>query len=225
MTNNWFYIMTSKIFELISKVFIKKEENNMSDIIVVLDGGHGIDTPGKRSPKWPDGTQLFEYEFNRNIVRRISEQLSKEKIKNYILVPEENDVPLKERVLRANKIYKENNKKCFLISIHANAGGGQGWEVFTSIGKTKADDIATIIWEEMKVEFPLQRMRIDTTDGDIDKEDNLYILRNTNCPAVLTENFFMDTKSDCDLIMSEFGRNKIANAHVRAIKRIIKELY
>ena len=200
-------------------------DNTNKNIIVILDRGHGIDTPGKRSPKWPDGTQLFEYEFNRDIVRRIAKQLDLDRIKNYILVPEENDISLSERVRRANDIYQKSNKKCFLISIHANAGGGSGWEVWTSIGKTKADDMAAILWDEMKTEFPLQKMRADTIDGDNDKEENFTIVKKTMCPAVLTENFFMDNKSDCDLIMSEFGRKKIADAHVRAIKKIIEKLY
>ena len=37
---------------------------------ILLDNGHGYDTPGKRSPIWPDGSQLFEWEFNRDIVSR-----------------------------------------------------------------------------------------------------------------------------------------------------------
>jgi N-acetylmuramoyl-L-alanine amidase len=28
------------------------------------------------------------------------------------------------------------------------------------------------------------------SDGDPDKEANLYVIKNTKCPAVLTENFF-----------------------------------
>ena len=40
--------------------------------IVCLDAGHGIDTPGKRSP---DGT-LLEYEFNRDVANRIEDILA-----------------------------------------------------------------------------------------------------------------------------------------------------
>lgn len=32
---------------------------------ILIDNGHGRATAGKRSPVWPDGKQLFEYEFNR----------------------------------------------------------------------------------------------------------------------------------------------------------------
>ena len=100
------------------------------DITVILDNGHGYETPGKRSPKWPDGTQLFEHEFNRDIVNRVAEQLDEAGIKYVILVPEKNDISLQERVKRANKIWKNTGKKWFGISIHANAGGGTGFEVW-----------------------------------------------------------------------------------------------
>ena len=124
----------------------KKVQSNTinKDITVILDPGHGIETLGKRSPKWPDGSQLFEYEFNRDIVNRIAEDLERSGIKCVILVPEKNDISLSERVKRANKIWKNTGKKCFGISIHANAGGGTGFEVYTSVGKTKSDDIATV---------------------------------------------------------------------------------
>ena len=42
-----------------------------SNTLVILDNGHGINTPGKRSPVWDDGTQLFEWKFNRNIVKEL----------------------------------------------------------------------------------------------------------------------------------------------------------
>lgn len=205
-----------------------KKKNSVSvnkDITVILDAGHGKDTPGKRSPKWPDGTQLFEWEFNRDIAKRIREHLVSSGIKCEILVPEDNDIPLQERVRRANRIWNQTGKRCFGVSIHANAGGGTGWEVWTSVGKTKSDEIATILWQEMKQEFPTQKMRLDTSDGDVDKEKDFYILKNTKCPFVLTENFFMDNEKDCRLIMGKFGRMKIAMAHARAIKKILMKLY
>ena len=41
-------------------------------MVVILDNGHGSETSGKRSPKWADGKQIFEYEFNRDVVKRIA---------------------------------------------------------------------------------------------------------------------------------------------------------
>ena len=195
------------------------------DITILLDNGHGSNTFGKRSPKWEDGTQLFEYVFNRNIVERIAVLLKAAGIKYEIIVPEKTDISLATRCKRVNDLYTKLKGKCFLISVHGNAGKGTGFEVWTSIGRTKSDDIATIMWQEMKTEFPNDKMRMDTTDGDVDKEKDYTILKKTSCPAILTENFFMDTEKDCRLMMSEEGRQKIANAHVRAIQRVIEELY
>lgn len=189
----------------------------------MLDNGHGKETAGKRSPVWKDGAQLFEYEFNRDIVRRIAKQLSAEGIEYRIIVPEENDISLSERARRANEIYDQANGKAFLLSVHANAGGGTGWECYTSVGLTKADELATILCEEATREFQPDgwRMRFDYSDGDPDKENQFTILVKTKAPAVLTENFFMDTEKDCRFIMSETGRERIAKMHVAAIKRII----
>ena len=77
------------------------------DKIIILDAGHGVDCAGKRSPIWGDGSQLLEWEFNRDIVRRIAAMLKAEGIKFEILVPEDNDVSLSERCRRANVIYDD----------------------------------------------------------------------------------------------------------------------
>jgi len=194
----------------------------MKSRLILIDNGHGKETAGKRSPVLKDGSQLFEYEFNRDIVKRIVSELDKEQIEYVILVPELKDVSLTERVKRANAHHVECGKHTCLISVHANAGGGTGFEVFTSVGETKSDAFAQIMFEAFKEEFPEQKMRSDQTDGDDDKESDFYILKKTNCPAMLTESFFMDNLQDLKILMSEEGRSRIARAHVNAIKKIVK---
>lgn len=187
----------------------------------LLDPGHGglIDgkyqTPGKRSPVWLDGSQLFEGEFNRAIVARLVELMAAEGIPYNVIASEYTDVPLGERVRRANAYGSEG---CAYLSIHANAGGGRGYEVYTSKGDTKSDRLADVFFAEFGKEFPDARLRSDMIDGDVDKEANFYVLKNTVMPAVLTESFFMDTESDCRILMSPGGRDKIALAHFNAIK-------
>lgn len=191
-------------------------------MVVIIDNGHGVDTKGKCSPVWADGSKLWEYEFNRDIAARIAYRCKCNGIPFKMLVTEMHDVSLAERVRRANAIY-ESDKDAFLVSIHANAGGGTGWEVWTSVGYTKSDVYATIFFEEAMKAFPEWKMRRDMTDGDPDKESQFYILKNTKCPSVLTENFFMDTERDCRFILSETGRECIATMHFKAIKRIFNE--
>lgn len=192
-------------------------------ITILLDAGHGKETPGKRSPVWPDGSQLFEYEFNRDICDRIKRKaealnLSLSVVK---LVGESYDVPLYTRIERVknwNRIMKGN---CLLISIHANAGGGTGFEVFTSKGEDKSDLYAVQLVNQLENDFPEIKMRKDTTDGDPDKEADFFMLRKSPCPAMLVENLFMDTESDCRLLMSPEFRDRLAESYVSFIKKII----
>lgn len=179
----------------------------------ILDNGHGVDTPGKRSPFQPT---LFEYEYNRKLVYAIHTELKRIGIKSYILVPELNDITLKERVKRINDLYKIH-KDAILVSIHCNACGGTGFEIFTSRGETKSDKIAEVFCNNIKNIFKNKKLRSDKTDGDLDKEEDFYILRKTKCPAILTENLFMDNKSDYDYLMSTEGFNNIVKFHINSI--------
>ena len=47
----------------------------MQKILFILDPGHGINTPGKRSPVWGDGRQLFEHEFNKDVVNSLKNRV------------------------------------------------------------------------------------------------------------------------------------------------------
>ncbi len=100
-------------------------------LFVIIDNGHGKETKGKRSPIWKDGTQLFEYEFNRDVAQLIYLELFDLGIETTLLVPEECSVPLDKRCERANILAVgaiKKGLKPILISIHANAGKGTGWE-------------------------------------------------------------------------------------------------
>ena len=204
------------------------KDNHRADIkpldnrsmLVIIDNGHGVDTKGKCSPTYKDGAKLWEYEFNRDIAARIAYRCKCNGIPFKMLVTEMHDISLAERVRRVNDLC-DKHLGCFLVSIHANAGMGTGWEVWTSKGKTKSDEYATIFMEEAERELKEFKMRKDYTDGDSDKEEQFYILRHTKCPAVLTENLFMDTERDCRFLMSEDGRERIADLHFKAIKRIV----
>ncbi|MDR2584638.1 MAG: transglycosylase domain-containing protein [Prevotellaceae bacterium] len=200
---------------------IQDEYNNVgfASAAIILDNGHGNDTLGKRSPVWDDGTQLLEYEFNRDIVKRIAAGLQQKNIRCKILVSELEDIGLEERCKRANIIANEYKGKAILISIHANGGERSGWECFTSAGKTDADDYAKILCEQFRADFGEWIMRF--SGPYLCRKENFHILKNVNCPAILSENFFMDTEKDCRFIMSENGRERIATAHVKAIKRML----
>ena len=194
-----------------------------SKTLVILDAGHGIDTPGKRSPVWSNGTQLFEWKFNRNIVDYIIGYLEVANISYVKLIEESQDISLKERVDRINTIYKENKDKykVYLISIHGNAADNaptaNGIEVFTSIGETKSDTIAEVVYEKLKNLGWKMRPNRSNKGG---KEENFYILKNSHCPAVLTENGFYTNEEECKKMLEFYWQKQIALAHYKAIQDI-----
>ena len=204
---------------------IKSDSKNL----YIFDNGHGgiIDgvyqTAGKRSPIWDDGSQLFEGEFNRSIVKRLVAMCKKANIDYVNLVDTNVDIPLSTRTSQANEIYRNTDKPCIYISIHANGFSDEaanGWEVYTSVGETKSDEIAEVLFNKAQAEFPTHKMRKDTRDGDADKESNFYVLKNTAMPAILSENFFMTNEAECRLLMSEEGRDRIAKIHFEMIQEL-----
>lgn len=193
-------------------------------MIVLIDNGHGCDTAGKRSP---DG-RLLEYAYTREIAKRLEQALQERGIKCVRITPEDTDISLGERCRRANKYGADN---AILVSIHCNAAppndgkwhSARGWEAWTSVGQTKADKLATCLYEAAgRAGFKLRK---DETDGDPDKEGHLYILKHTICPAVLTENLFQDNREDVDFLLSPEGKKAITDLHVKGIMRFIEKTY
>lgn len=197
-------------------------------MIVLLDNGHGgvvngtYQTPGKRKD-WGVKGIIYEGEFNRAIVNGIIQELTFLGIPYVNIAPEYRDVRLETRVKRANA-YPAS--KSFYVSVHSNAGGGEGSEFFTSPGNTKSDQIATLFGEAYKEAFPDRKLRTDFSDGDLDKERRFYVLTRTKMPAVLTENFFMDNFDEYqNILMTPSGRQKIIDFHVKAIVKAKTEIF
>ena len=204
----------------------------------LLDNGHGgiIDgiyqTLGKRSPMWPDGTQLFEGEFNRAIIDRVAEMCTHKGLRFVKIAPGQNDMPLPDRTNLANEIFrqeynKENGILPVFLSVHANGfknSNAKGWEVYTSEGETKSDKFATIFYRGAENEFGGHKFRSDRYDGDPDKESQFWVLRKTVMPALLTENFFMTNYENCKILLSEDGRDRIAQFHFAAMLKCEEEL-
>ena len=204
-------------------------------MVILIDAGHGADTKGKQSPKLDDsidvwdifkeGDRFKEWKFTRIVARDIVDKLVSYGYDARMLVEETKDIALKQRVDRVNKVCSRvGAKNVILVSVHANAVGdsskwmaGRGWEAYTTKGKTKSDDLAECLYKRAEKNFEGMKIRKDTTDGDSDKEANYYIILHSNCPAVLTENFFYDNKEDLKYMVSEEGVHEIVRTHVEGI--------
>ena len=194
---------------------------------ILIDPGHGIDTPGKRSP---DG--LFrEYLWNRQVADLILEGLVSAGVDASLVVTETNDVTLRNRVNRVNTICNRlGASNVLLVSIHANAAGNgsawmnaKGWSCYTTKGKTESDSLAECLYDAFEAEFPERKIRKDMSDGDRDWEENFYVLQKSKCPAVLLENFFYDNREECAWMLQEETKKRIASAAVKGIIKYIKK--
>ena len=198
----------------------------MSRYIWLIDNGHGglingqPQTAGRRA-QHSDGRWIYEGDFNRKIAAALTYFLTRDNIQVFNLVPQLEDVSLQTRVRRAH-IFHKNYKNCIYLSIHGNAGRGNGFEVFTSVGETQSDKIATIFVSHYETSIPEFPVRKDFSDGDPDKEAQFYVLRKTRMPAILTENLFLDRASNREFMLSAEGQERIARAHHLAICDIEK---
>lgn len=163
----------------------------------------------------------------------------------------EQPLELDHRVQQVNAICNKFGKENTLfVSIHLNGAGDDGkwhgaggWCCYTTPGTTKSDLLAECFYDaafenlrpyvtimdegKRRGEYTEKQTpyRMDKTDGDRDMEANLYVLRNTACPAVLTENLFQDNRLDVKFLLSEEGRQAITRLHVEGILRYVEKMY
>lgn len=195
-----------------------------NNFLFVIDNGHGgvingvPQTAGKRSPDFGDGV-LYEGVSNRRIAAKVIEGLREACLNVRELVPELEDISLRTRANRVNALSRYNN--VILISIHSDAfhkESARGWSAWTYYGDTKSDKVATVLYKHAKK--ARLKVREDWADGDPDKEANFYILRRTNCAAVLVENLFMTNEKDYKTLKSEKGQDKLAKVIIESCKEI-----
>jgi len=175
---------------------------------IVIDAGHGPETPGKRSP---DGS-LREYQFNSVVARYVADDLlhGYEGVEILMTHSDARDVPLKERTDKANAW-----KADLFVSIHANAAG-EGWG--------SAQGIETYVYTTrpaaaLKLAEAVHRNLIRATgrpDRGV-KTANFHVLRETKMPAILVECGFMTNREECELLKSDAYRRKCAEAIVAGI--------
>jgi N-acetylmuramoyl-L-alanine amidase len=138
------------------------------------------------------------------------------------LVNTEEDMPLRERVRKANDLHGEKGN-CIYVSVHANAFGD---------GKTfnRARGVSTFhhfkSQSGKRLGESLQRWLAELTcfrDRGLRSNDtwaNFYVLRKTHMPAVLSENGFMTNFDDAKALMDPEVRQSIANAHFAMMQEI-----
>ena len=157
---------------------------------------------------------------------------------------------LNARVAWANNLARTYGvRRTLYLSMHVDAAGSGrkwmsagGWTAYTTPGHTLADVASECLYDKAEIHLKHYAAqmeagkltglydrkqtpyRIDLTDGDRDREKRFYVLRNTICPAVLTENLFQDNRTDVAFLKSREGMETLVALHVEGVVEYFKNL-
>ena len=195
--------------------------------VVILGTARGSNVPGKRSP---DG-KFREYKFSREVIAMLRPRLEAHGYTVFVDMPSD-EVPrpgsteLSLRCRYVNGICKKfGSQNCIYVSIHVNAAGSDGqWHdargfavyVARSCSPTSKRLARTLC--ELAISRGLRGNR--AVPSAHYWQADFYVLRNTACPAVLTENLFQDNRADVEFLSSQAGKEAVAALHLDAIKSL-----
>ena len=97
----------------------------------------------------------------------------------------------------------------------------RGWQVCISHNASRLSKrLAECLFDEA-----MKRLRTRRPDNATKYwRQNLAICRDTACPAILTENLFMDNTDDAKMLQSAEGFLSIVQLHVEGIKKYLRML-
>ena len=202
--------------------------------LVGIDAGHGMNTPGKRTPPLKKdlyidgklvrkkGKCIHEFEWNIGVSKYLAKALKRCGIDYVYLMDKDGstDTPLSTRARKAN------NAKCdIVVSDHYNAYGGctkfldrkGGLLVLrTKNCSSKSIKLGELIAKQLEEDIDYRYSYGLRKDVDI-SGFTLAILRQTDMPAVLIEYGFMDVLKEAKLMLDPKHQKKCAEAVCKAI--------
>jgi N-acetylmuramoyl-L-alanine amidase len=171
---------------------------------IFIDPGHGGSDPGAV------GNGLQEKELVLKIAKRLAKLLEKiDGVEVLLSRTDDKFLSLSERARMANEWGAD-----YFISVHINAGGGEGYECYIfngNVSNTTRDNQDAMNTEIVKVTEWFNRGK---------KRANFAVLRQTNMPAILTENGFIDNSNDANKLKDSAFLDKIAQGHANGIAKI-----
>ncbi len=125
----------------------------------------------------------------------------------YMTRDTDTDVSLGARTDYANSLGVD-----YFMSIHANAGGGNGTETYAYASGTEADQLAHKVQEEVLD-------HLGTNDRGV-KYADFYVLIHTSMPADLNEMAFLDVwAGNAELLSDPDNLDQVGLGHLHAIQR------
>ncbi|SEN48999.1 N-acetylmuramoyl-L-alanine amidase [Amphibacillus marinus] len=171
---------------------------------VFIDPGHGGTDPGAVA------NGLLEKDITLAIARSLQTALLNQflNVETRLARTGDQTVSLAERTRAANQWQAD-----FYISVHVNAGGGNGFESYIWNGnftnKQRTRQIRSAVHQAITSELALRNRG--------EKEANFHVLRETRMAAVLTENGFIDHHDEAHLMRQVNWIDRVAQAHALGI--------
>ena len=180
-------------------------------MVICLDAGHGMTTPGKQTPPYADGSVIKECEQNYPIMYLLKEELAR---CGFLVIMTNNDMQydlsLEDRVAEAEEAGAE-----VFISLHKNAAPEYKW---SDVSGSEA-----IVYRyggnaETLAQDIMGYVTVDTSEKYRGvKEGNFYVLRETSMPAVLLELGFMTNKTDAEDMRNPIAQKRYAKAICKGV--------
>ncbi|WP_053983791.1 N-acetylmuramoyl-L-alanine amidase [Niameybacter massiliensis] len=178
--------------------------------LVVLDPGHGGSDPGACA------NGLKEKDLVSSISKFCKEYLESKGIQVLQTRDTDKTVSINERVAFANK-----HKAALFISIHTNAGGGDGVEVIYSVtGGTSLKMAQEIVDSINQVTGQNKRPKEIYTKVNDAGHDYFGVIRQTSMPAVIVECAFIDSK-DVEIIDTSEERKLMGRGIGEGILKVL----
>jgi N-acetylmuramoyl-L-alanine amidase len=173
-------------------------------IKIFIDPGHGGSDPGAV------GNGLQEKDVALDIAKRLAKKLEEyDGVEVRLSRTDDRFISLADRANMANDWGAD-----YFISDHVNAAGGEGYECYIfngNVSDATKDNQDAMNTEIVKVTEWFNRGK---------KRANFAVLRQTNMPAILTENGFIDNSNDAKKLKDSAFLDKIAQGHANGIAKI-----
>lgn len=191
------------------------------EILVLVDDGHGEMTPGKRTPKFTDGSVIKEHQFNQPVATKLVALLKHNGFSAHNITQGNADVTLPTRVKIANALAaihlrKYPNGKVIFISVHYNAmsdkwSAASGVETYHYYGSKEGKRLAGDVHSE------ILKGTVQSNRGV--KEAGYYVIKYTSMPAILVELGFMSNLKEASLMLDQDFQYECANEICEGVKK------
>lgn len=188
------------------------------DLVVVIDVGHGGNDPGKIGVD-----NVKEKDVNLQIALCLKAQLQARGVK--VILTREGDVCLATNGATNKKVSDMHNRVSlinasgadYMISIHQNSypeAEISGPQVFYYGSSEMSKKLAEAIQAQLIVDLQPPKEREIKTGND------LYILKNSQCPGVIVECGFLSNPTECENLQNPQYQQAVATAIARAICKL-----